>query len=222
MISEQIELQRLETMANAKQLVIHVLQELYTVFLAITFTLSCLFSFYGQRFLRMFVDYACEKFFGFLFTPQQGLLPPITNALLLEPAHSLVDKIRSGQLKSEELVNAYIERAREVQPFTNAYIQNRFEDALEEAREVDRRVQEELNGEPPRGGKASIHSQSLLGIPFSAKDSIGICGMYWTAGMLDRKGYRSRDDSIVIKNVRAAGAIPIAMTNGNNKLSSHH
>lgn len=171
--------------------------------------------------IRVLVDYACEKVFGFFYKTRRGALPPITDALLLEPASVLVNRIRSGQLKSEHLVRVYIERALAVQVFINAYIQSRFEDALEEAREVDRRVQEEMNCEPPHDGEVSVFSQPLLGIPFSSKDSVAVSGMYWTAGMLDRKGYRARDDSAVIKNVRAAGAILIVMTNGNFATHAH-
>lgn len=46
-----------------------------------------------------------------------------------------------------------------------------------------------------------------------AKDSVSVSGMYLTAGMYMRKGFRAREDAAVVRNLRQAGAIAIALTN---------
>ncbi len=59
----------------------------------------------------------------------------------------------------------------------------------------------------------SIHSQPLLGIPFSGKDSIAIKDLFYTSGAPARKGIKASEDASVIKFVRKSGAIPVCITN---------
>lgn len=175
-----------------------------------------LLVFYSKRTIRISLDTAgywiARVFFNDNFHRKLGQLPPIKNSILLQPAHVLVKKIKAGEVKSEDVVRAYIERAKEVQPFINAIIQSKYDVAIASAQEVDRRVREELEG-GSRDGQPSIHEQPLLGVPFSAKDSVAISDMYLTAGITDRKGFRSREDSEVVRLLRNAGAIPIVLTN---------
>lgn len=44
------------------------------------------------------------------------------------------------QVTSEEVVQAYIERCKEVNPLVNAIVEDRFELALEEARQIDAEI----------------------------------------------------------------------------------
>lgn len=180
---------------------------------SVKLALSAFIWFYLQRVFRIALDYVTQKAAGFIFPAQKDNLPPITEPLLLESAFVLAEKIRKGDLKSEDLLKAYIKRAQVVNPIVNAYICSRFEEALEEAREVDSRVQEELASQRPVEGEPSIFAQPLLGIPFTVKDSVAVEGMLLTAGLLSRKGFRSRNDAKVVTNLRDAGAIPIAVTN---------
>lgn len=177
------------------------------------FVLKCLFWFYGQRLVRICLDNGSQTIAGYVFPAKRDKLPPIKEPLLLEAASVLAEKIRKGELKSEVLLKAYIKRAQAVNPFVNGYICSRFKEALEEAKEIDSRVQEELSTQQAVEGEPSIHSQPLLGIPFSVKDSVAVQDMLQTSGILSRKGFRSRNDSKVVQNLRQAGAIPIAVTN---------
>ncbi|CAG2166990.1 unnamed protein product [Oppiella nova] len=132
--------------------------------------------------------------------------------LLLEPAINLVKHIKTGRLKCEDLVKAYVDRIKTVQPHINAVIDERYELAVEEAKEVDKRVTHELQGNEPLNG-VSIHSQPLLGIPFVGKDCIPIKGLLQTTGCPARKGIKATEDATVVKYLRDAGAIPLAVTN---------
>ncbi|XP_075742903.1 fatty-acid amide hydrolase 2-A isoform X2 [Rhipicephalus microplus] len=98
-------------------------------------------------------------------------LPPVTDKLLLRSATSLAADIRNGKVRSVDLLAAYIRRIREVQPIVNAVVEERFEEALKDAEEVDRLVASQtmsviqMSKEKP-----------LLGLPFTSKNSIAIKG----------------------------------------------
>lgn len=69
-------------------------------------------------------------------------------------------------------MNEYIKRLKEVEPLVNACVDQRFEDAIKEAKEVDNflstteKSEEELEKDTP-----------LLGVPFSCKESMGVKGI---------------------------------------------
>ncbi|XP_046914902.2 fatty-acid amide hydrolase 2-A-like [Dermatophagoides farinae] len=150
---------------------------------------------------------------GYIFYPsQQGFLPPIKNDLLLQPAIKLAQKIKSGQLKSEDLVQAYIDRCKKVNGDLNTIVHDNFTDALQEARNVDERVQRELRGEK-LPDESSIHDYPFLGIPYTAKNSISVKGFTFTCGTYNRKGIVADKDCTTIINMRKSGAIFLALTN---------
>ena len=87
-----------------------------------------------------------------------------------------------------------------------------FAQSVIDAIEVDKRVKYEIETNEPLNG-VSIHSQPLLGIPFSGKDSVPIKDMLYCAGCPARKLIRAKEDSPLVSYLREAGAIPICMTN---------
>ncbi|XP_075742902.1 fatty-acid amide hydrolase 2-A isoform X1 [Rhipicephalus microplus] len=135
-------------------------------------------------------------------------LPPVTDKLLLRSATSLAADIRNGKVRSVDLLAAYIRRIREVQPIVNAVVEERFEEALKDAEEVDRLVASQtmsviqMSKEKP-----------LLGLPFTSKNSIAIKGMRHDAGSLFWHGRRAVEDAPSVASLRKAGAIPLALTN---------
>ncbi|CAG2119065.1 unnamed protein product [Medioppia subpectinata] len=169
------------------------------------------FNYYTKRLIRIFID-IFVNLIGLLYPSTQRYLPPITDGLLLESVTNLVKRIKTGKLKSEDVIKAYIKRIKEVQPHINAVIDERYDEAIIDAIEVDKRVAHELHGNEPLNG-VSIHSQPLLGIPFSGKDCIGIKNMLITAGTAARKTIRATEDAAMVRNLRNAGAIPVCMTN---------
>ncbi|CAG9134381.1 unnamed protein product [Plutella xylostella] len=134
--------------------------------------------------------------------------PPPANQLLMKSATTLSLMIRSKQVTSEEVVTAYIERCKEVNPYLNAIVEPRYEVALREARSIDKmiastdRTAEDLGKEYP-----------LLGVPMTVKESIAVEGMSNDCGTV--KPYRNpaKKDAAIVRLARAAGAIPIAVTN---------
>jgi hypothetical protein len=67
-------------------------------------------------------------------------VPSKSKSILTLPASTLVEKLQNGDLKSEDIVQAYIARIEEVNGLINAVVQQRFKAALQEARDVDERL----------------------------------------------------------------------------------
>lgn len=134
--------------------------------------------------------------------------PPIEDKLLKIPATILAEKIRKQELSSVELVKCYIQRIQAVNPILNAVVKDRFDEALSEAKLVDKMLlardmtEEELRMKKP-----------LLGIPFTVKESIPVKGMSNNAGsaVFDRNCIDY--DHEIVQQMQEAGAIPLVVTN---------
>lgn len=163
--------------------------------------------------LRVFV----QELFRFVFVQLTGLfftlwfwrsprrtLPAPLDPLLLEPATALAAKVRSGKLKSADIVRAYVKRIKEVNPILNAVVDDRFEDAVAEAEDVDRRIAQGTN---------PVGEQPFLGVPFTVKNSIGVQGCAQDVGAFKWKGRKADEDAEMVSLMRKAGGIPVAITN---------
>lgn len=84
-----------------------------------------------------YVDLIIDKIFGYFYDSKRIQIQKCTDPIITSSAVSLGRKIRIGELKSEEVVQAFIDRIREVNPILNAVVDHRFEEALEEARKLD-------------------------------------------------------------------------------------
>lgn len=69
-----------------------------------------------------------------------------------------------------EVVTAFIERAKEVNNIINAVVEDRYLEALEEAKQVDKLLQESENTDALKKGKP------FLGVPFTTKESNEVKG----------------------------------------------
>ncbi|GFT92926.1 fatty-acid amide hydrolase 2-A [Nephila pilipes] len=167
--------------------------------------LNIILFFLGK--VRRVIDTLSEIAFGWYYEGKHEELPPIKDSCLLEPAHVLAAKIRCRQISSTEVVKAYINRIKQVQPIVNAIVDERFSEAIQEAQEIDKFLKEttitdnELAEEKP-----------FLGIPVTIKEAIAVKGCLFTVGLVARKGVRAEFDSEAVILLRKAGAIPIAVT----------
>lgn len=82
-----------------------------------------------------------------------------------------------AQVTSEQVVLAYIERIKEVNPILNAVVEDRFEAALEDARRADRLVQ-------TTSEFLLVTNYPILGVPFTVKESCSLKGMYRTINFI--------------------------------------
>lgn len=74
--------------------------------------------------------------------------------LVLESASSLARKIRERKVTSERVIEAFIERINQVNGTINALVDDRFEEALVEARRIDDDIRE---------GKGDFSNKPFLG-----------------------------------------------------------
>ena len=122
------------------------------------------------------------------------------NPLLLESAVALADRIRRGAVSSEEVVEAHIGRVGQVNPELNAVVAERFAEARVEARAADL-------------ARARGEDRPLLGVPCTIKECFALTGMPNTSGLVARRGLRPDADATAVRRLRAAGAIPLGVTN---------
>ncbi len=123
--------------------------------------------------------------------------------LRLLSATRIAQLIRDGVISSREAVDAHIEQVERVNPQINALVAQRFEAARREADAADERAKF-----TPREMLAPLH-----GVPCTVKEAFALEGMPNSSGLLHRKGIVSSEDATAVKRLRAAGAIPLGMTN---------
>ena len=123
--------------------------------------------------------------------------------LLSVSARELARRIREGAISSVEVVERHIARIEEVNPRLNAVVRDRFALARLEAKHADDRVRTAAGGELP----------PLLGVPCTIKESISLQGMPHTCGVVARAGRVASEDAPPVARLRAAGAIPLGVTN---------
>ncbi|WP_405102688.1 amidase [Oceanobacillus sp. FSL H7-0719] len=117
-------------------------------------------------------------------------------------ATALAEKLRKKEITSYEAVSTYIEHIRNVNPSINAVVEERFTDALEEAKHYDN---ERRN---------SVKRQGVLaGVPISVKESFHITNMKTTGGLEHRQDLIAREDAAVISKLKNEGAIILGKTN---------
>ncbi|XP_061379301.1 fatty-acid amide hydrolase 2-like [Danaus plexippus] len=158
-------------------------------------------------YIRILIDKTIDFIFSLYWEGKKQVIPDLEkrHAFLAESATSLARKIKNKELKSETLVQAMIERMKQVNPLLNAIVADMYETALEEAREIDRQIAQGLSEE--------LANKPFLGVPFTTKESQGLKGMPTTMGLWCRRNERASEDSEAVIRLRKAGAIALATTN---------
>lgn len=119
--------------------------------------------------------------------------------LLGSSALELARLIRERQVSAREVVDLHIFRIEAVNPIINAVVAERFDAARTEADRADAIRQRD--------------AFPLLGVPFTAKEMIEVEGMPSTYGCTTRKALVAKRDATAVQRLRAAGAIPLGVTN---------
>lgn len=115
-------------------------------------------------------------------------------------ATSLAQKIKKKDLSSYEVVHTYIDHIYKINQTINAVVEERFTDALAEAKAVDTKSHSSVKG-------------PLEGVPISIKESFDVKGMKTTGGLIHRQDLIIKQDSKVVKRLKRAGAIILCKTN---------
>ncbi len=108
--------------------------------------------------------------------------------------------IRRREVSSREVVDTHIRQIEDVNPALNAVVRRRFSEARVEADRADRRLVE--------GDLPPFH-----GVPCTIKESFAVTGMPHTAGLVANRGNIAEHDAVAVERLRAAGAIPLGVTN---------
>ncbi len=106
----------------------------------------------------------------------------------------LAGLVRERQVKSAELVELFMRRIEALQPQLNAFRTTMPEQAMAEAEGL------------------SSPELPLAGVPIAVKDDLAVAGQSTTMG-LRRYGPPEPHDAEAVRRLRAAGAIPIGITN---------
>lgn len=128
---------------------------------------------------------------------------PSREDLLRASATTLAARIRSGELSCAEVVHAHIHYAQQINPRLNALVCDRFDEARREADAADVALRHK---DPATLG-------ALHGVPCSIKESFALAGMPNSAGLVARRDVIASEDAEAVRRVRAAGAIPMGVTN---------
>jgi len=106
----------------------------------------------------------------------------------------LAELVRSREVHPRELVEASLRRIEQLNPYLNAFRTTMPEQALADADAIG-------DADGP-----------LAGVPIAVKDDIPVAGQVNTHGSRTY-GKRNADDAEAVRRLRAAGAIPIGITN---------
>lgn len=116
-------------------------------------------------------------------------------------AHAVSEALRAGNLTSSKAAQTYIDQIKTTNPSLGFLVEDRFDAALRESEESDRKIRE---GE----GKGK-----LFGVPISMKEAYEVAGMKTTGGLLHLKDRVSETDAEVVSKLRAEGAVILGKTN---------
>jgi aspartyl-tRNA(Asn)/glutamyl-tRNA(Gln) amidotransferase subunit A len=121
--------------------------------------------------------------------------------LIRQQASVLAEAIAAGDVSSEEVTAAHLERIAEVDERVHAFLEITGESALATARAVDaRRAAGERLG-------------PLAGVPIAVKDVLATRGVPTTCGSRILEGWRPPYDATVVERLRAAGMPILGKTN---------
>jgi aspartyl-tRNA(Asn)/glutamyl-tRNA(Gln) amidotransferase subunit A len=118
-----------------------------------------------------------------------------------DSAATLAARIRRRELSAAEAVGAALARIDASDSVLHAFCTRCDEDALEQARAIDRRL------------AAGEHVGPLAGVPVAIKDLIDTKGLRTTYGSTLYSDHVPEEDDVVVERLAAAGAIIVGKTN---------
>src|SRR5699024_7340641 len=99
-----------------------------------------------------------------------------TQQLLQMDASDIAKKIQNRDITSEQITTVLINHIKNINASLNAVVENRFDLALEEAKEKDKHI-----------ATVDFNKNPLYGVPISIKESFHVKGMKTTGGIFHRK-----------------------------------
>ncbi|XP_055375777.1 fatty-acid amide hydrolase 2 [Condylostylus longicornis] len=134
--------------------------------------------------------------------------PPINgDKVITKSAVELARMIREKKISSHDLCKLYVDRMKDIHSYLNAAVEGPFQEALDQAKELDERIS---------SGKISedeFSEKPFLGVPFTCKESTAVKGKLHTLGLISRRNIRAKEDAECVRLMKEAGAIIIATSN---------
>lgn len=116
-------------------------------------------------------------------------------------AKSIVAKIKNKEISSREATEYFISKIEEVNPAINAVVVKRYEEALKEADEADRKI-------ATRESVGRLH-----GLPMTIKECFDLIGTPSTLGVIRRKDDYPAENDPYIQKMIDEGAVILGKTN---------
>lgn len=130
--------------------------------------------------------------------------------LCFRSASELAFLIAYRHLSATELLTAHLDRVARINPTVNAIVNLVPEQAMERAREIDRRIARNQPVGP------------LAGLPIAHKDTHETAGITTTYGSTLFEGHLPRRDELIIERLRGADAVSFGKTNVPEFASGSH
>lgn len=122
--------------------------------------------------------------------------------VLKADATQLASLIKKNEMTSEVITTILINHIKHINPALNAVVEERFEAALEEAKQKDKQIHNDAS-----------RNKRLFGVPISIKESLNVKGMKTTGGIYFRKDIMMNNDATVVRSLKNEGAIILCKTN---------
>jgi Asp-tRNA(Asn)/Glu-tRNA(Gln) amidotransferase A subunit family amidase len=116
-------------------------------------------------------------------------------------ATAMARGVRERAFSPVELVRAHLQQIDRLNPVLNAFVQVREEEAMREAQAAELQL------------SSADELGPLYGVPVSIKACIDVQGMRCESGSRLRAGVIAQTDAVLVRRLRAAGAIVLGTTN---------
>lgn len=126
----------------------------------------------------------------------------VKNNMLHLDASEIASLIKERRITITEVTNTLINHIKTVNPRLNAVVEDRFEEALKEAKIKDEQID-----------LVNFNLKPLYGVPISIKESFHVKGMKTTGGIVHKEDIIMAKDAKIVQQLKKAGAIILCKTN---------